>query len=401
MGNVALVSDGDGLVVTGDQSDVERFLLHADLLPVAEKLSLSRITAALRAGSDLAKTASGISEQSAYYLKVTPESAKRIKDAGGLMKTKTKGINFAMLGEPGSIGGWLQVEDGPLSVLTNPAVLSGLGGLMSQVAHQTEAQALKALLERLDGKLDDVRRAQRDALLAKMHRSADAIEDATTLREHGGDAATLWSKVSGESSMILEVQRAALLSLGALADRIEGKSKMGELKRTTREIEREVAVQLAILARCFELQDQFIVVELDHVFATAPQSLDGHRAGLAAARANRRTQVLARTEKLMERMDAAGVVANANIVVHGRAARAVIGSLNSTATLVNDFRAPLGIESSREPMEAVRWREAVRDPQQLKTAGAEVGQKAVTFGAVATAIAVGTSKVKNSQNEGA
>ena len=52
-------------------------------------------------GADVATTASGIVEQSAMYLKLTPESAKRLKDAGGLMKTKTEGISHAMLGETG------------------------------------------------------------------------------------------------------------------------------------------------------------------------------------------------------------------------------------------------------------------------------------------------------------
>lgn len=401
MGDVTLISDGDGVVVAGDHSDVERFLEHADLMPVAEKFSLSKLTSVLRTGSELAQTASGAAEQSAYYLKVTPETAKRIKDTGGLMKTKIEGISFAMLGEPGSIGGWLQVEDGPLSLLTNPAVLSGIAGLMSQVAHQTEAQALKTLLERIDGKLDDVRRTQRDALLAKMHRSAEAIEDAMTVREHHGDAATLWSKVSGESAMISEVQNAALLRLEALAGKVDGTTKVGELKRTAQEVEREVTVQLAILARCFELQDQFTIIELDHVLATAPHSLDGHRAGLARARENRRERVLGRTERLMRQMDAAGGVTNANILVHARAARAVIGSLNTTAALVDDFHAPLGIDSSREAVTAVRWREAVRDPQQLRTAGTEVAQKAAVAGAVASVIAAASNNLKNPPKGGA
>ena len=47
-------------------------------------------------------------------------------------------------------------EDGPGSLLTNPAVLSGMGGLMSQFAQQSEAQELKALLVSIDEKLDDV-----------------------------------------------------------------------------------------------------------------------------------------------------------------------------------------------------------------------------------------------------
>ena len=231
------------------------------------------------------------------------------------MPTDTEGISHIMLGVPGKIGGWLQAETGPGALVTNPAVLSGLGGLMTQLAQQAEASDLKALLVRMDEKLDDVRRAQRDAVLARLHGAAATIDDAMVLRERGGDPETLWSKVNGTSETVHEVQSAALLALGALAEKVEGKRKTGELKKATQEIEQQVAVQLAILARCFELQDQFAIVELDYVLATAPQHLDGHRLGLAETRRKRREAVLERTASLIEQMDAAGNIANENILL--------------------------------------------------------------------------------------
>ena len=402
VGDITLVSDGDGVVVAGDRSAIERFLEHASLLQNAEEFELGKLSTVLKSGAEVAKTASGIAEQSALYLKLTPESAKRLKDAGGLMKTKTKGINHAMLGEPGKKSlKWLQVEEGPASWMTNPAVLSGIGGLMSQFAQQAEAHELKALLVRMDEKLDDVRRTQRDAVLAKMNGAAAAIEEAMTIHRHGGDPETLWDKVSGESVAILEVQNTALLALGALAEKVEGKSKAGELKRATQEIERDVAIQLAVLARCFELQDEFRVVELDHVLASAPENLEGHRLGVAEARQNRRAAVLERTSRLMQRMDVAGNIADANTLLHARAARCVIDSLNATAEIVGDFHAPLGIEASRDALRPTRWREALRDPQQLKKAGAEVGQKAAIIGGTTAAVVIGTVGVKNIPKDGA
>ena len=187
---IELASDGEGIVVVGDRGAVARFLDEAGLLEQAREFALDKLSTTLRAGSDLAQAASGIAEQSAMYLKLTPESAQALKDAGGLMKTKTEGVSHAMLGDPGRIGKWLQVEDGPASLLTNPAVLSGVGGLMSQLAQQAEAQELKALLLRIDAKLDEVRRDQRDEVLAKMDRAAAAIEEAMTIHDHGGDPKT-------------------------------------------------------------------------------------------------------------------------------------------------------------------------------------------------------------------
>lgn len=379
---IELVSDGDGLVVVGDQSAVERFLSQTGLLPDASRISLARLRSVMRTGAELAEIASEVAERSAFYLKLTPESVERIREAGGLMKTDTEGISHIMLGVPGKIGGWLQAEDGPGALLTNPAVLSGLGGLMTQLAQQAEANDLKALLVRMDEKLDDVRRAQRDAVLAKLHGAAATIEEAMILRERGGDPETLWSKVSATSETVHEVQSAALLALGALAEKVEGKRKTGELKKTTQEIEQQVAVQLAILGRCFELQDQFAIVELDYVLATAPQHLDGHRLGLAETRRQRREAVLERTTSLMKQLDAAGGIVNESILLHVRAARAVVDNLNTTAAAIEEFHEPLGIESGREELDVVPWSEAIRDPQQLKRAGAEAGKAAVVTGAV-------------------
>jgi len=379
--DVELVSDGEGVLVAGDRSAVTQFLVHLGLLDQARDVDLSRFTTLAKTGSDAFATISEVVERSAMYLKLTPESAARLKSSGGLMKTKTKGIRHAMLGEAGKESlKWLQVEDGPGSLLTNPAVLSGVGGLLSQCAQQTEAQELRALLVRIDGKLDDVRRAQRDAVLARMRSSAAAIEEAMTIHAHGGDPQTLWDKVCASSEVILNVQDEALLALDALAHQVEGKSKSGELKRATQGIEGGVAVQLAILARCFELQDQFRVVELDHVMATAPKKLEGHRRGLEAARTIRRASVLDATGRLMGRLDAAGEISNENILLHARAARSVIGSLNATAAFVDDFHVPLGIETNRRSVDVIPWRAALGDPAQRRVAGREVGQNVAVLG---------------------
>ena len=190
---IELVGDDEGVVVLGERSAIERYLDHIGLLAEAQAVDLSRLRSLLRFGSDAAEAISCIVEQSSLYLKLTPESAQRLKDAGGLMPTKTKGVSWAMLGEVGRGSlKWLEVQDGPASLLLNPAVLSGVGGLLAQFAQQTEAQELKALLVGIDEKLDDVRRAQRDQVLARVQGAADAIEEAMTIRDHGGDPQTLW-----------------------------------------------------------------------------------------------------------------------------------------------------------------------------------------------------------------
>lgn len=399
---IELIHDGDGLAVVGEPPAVERFLDSLGLLSLSHELRLDRLGSALDTGAEVAEVASDVVTMAGRYVKLTKESAEDVQKYG-LMPTKTKGISHAMLGDPGSISKWIQIESGPGSLLTNPAVLSGIGGLMTQLAKQAEANELRALLMSIDEKLDDVRRAQRDSVLAKMDRATLAINEALIIRDHGGNRETAWGKVESESGTIAEVQGSALRALDALADKVDGKKKVGELAKATQEIEHEVTVWLAVLARCFQLQDEFGVLEIDHVLDAAPADLDGHRLGLSAAQQERRDLIVAKTRRLISRMDQAGAIANSNVLLHVRAARSTVDAVNSSARSIDDFHIPLGIEPTRGSMDATRWGDALRDPQQLKNAGVEAGRKTLSGLAIAgtTAIAVVASVavVKNTQGD--
>lgn len=373
--------------MVGSNKAVRRFLKQHGLAKVADSFDLERLRKTLGVSSDLLDSVSTIAEQSAMYLKLTPESAQRLKDAGGLMSTKTKGISHAMLGKTGdSSMKWLQVDTKASSLVTNPAVLAGVGGLMSQAAQQAEAQEFREFLVRIEGKLEDVRIGQRNAIFARMHTAAGQIEDAQTLRENGGDPRTLWDKVQGAHAAIINVQEETLLALGLLADKAQSDDKPGAIKRATGEIEQEVVMHLAVLARCFELEDQFRIIELDHVMATAPDYLEGHRQGVTENRDKRRGAVLGKTQALMQRLDRYGAIANENILLHSRAARAIVKSLNATAESIESFHQPLGVAIAREDISALPCREAWRDPEQRKTAGKEAGQKALGYGTAAAGL---------------
>jgi len=381
---VEIVSDGEGALVVGSNKAVRRFLKQHGLAKVADSFDLERLRKTLGVSSDLLDSVSTIAEQSAMYLKLTPESAQRLKDAGGLMSTKTKGISHAMLGKTGdSSMKWMQVDTKASSLVTNPAVLAGIGGLMSQTAQKAEAQEFREFLVRIEGKLDKVRIGQMNAVFARMHTAVGQIEDAQTLRENGGDPRTLWDKVQGAHAAIINVQEETLLALGSLADKAQSDDKPGAIKRAAGEIEQEVVMHLAVLARCFKLEDQFRIIELDHVMATSPDYLEGHRQGVTENRDKRRGAVLGKTQSLMQQLDRYGAIANENVLLHSRAARAIVKSLNATAESIESFHQPLGVAIAREDISALPWREAWRDPEQRKTAGKEAGQKALGYGTVA------------------
>lgn len=126
---IQLISDGDGLAVVGNKQDVEGFLRSVGLLSRAKDLGLDRLGSVLRTGAGIADAGSEIAANSGMYLKVTRESVEAIKEFG-LMDSKTPGVSHAMLGKPGFINKWIQIETGPGSLLTNPALLAGAAGIM-------------------------------------------------------------------------------------------------------------------------------------------------------------------------------------------------------------------------------------------------------------------------------
>ena len=371
---IELICDGEGLAVLGDPTAVNRFLDSEGLRTQSQELRLERLGPALETGSNIAELVSDIYANTGRYVRLTKESAEDVRRFG-LMPTSVRGISHAMIGEPGSIRKWIQIEDGPASLLMNPAVLSGVAGIMAQIARQQEVRALKELLVSIDGKLDDLRRGQRDEILAKMDRAVSVISEAMIIRERGGDRETAWRKVENEVGTIAEVQANALRKIEALADKVgdvDDGTGVGFLRKTTNEIESDVGVWLAVLAQCFRLENERTILELDHVLATNPRYWDGHRIGLSEALHEKRDEAVRRTTDLLERLDRAGAVARSNIILHAPAAHSVIDSVNTANGSLEKFHASLGGESHWKELARIRWKDAIRDPNQWRKAAKDV-----------------------------
>lgn len=354
---IQLISDGDGLAVIGDATAVERFLV-AEGLP-SKDLGLQRLGSALAIGAGVAQAGSELAANSGRWVKLTAESAEKVKKFG-LMQTKTPGVSHAMVGQPGSIKSWLQIETG--SFLPNPGMLAGAAGIMAQLAMQQAMDEITDYLAAIDEKVDDVLRAQKDAVLARMIGAGFVIQEAMTVRASRGrvDEVT-WSKVQAAPATIAETQAYALRQLDALAEKMERKTKIGELAEAAKEADVKVREWLAVLARCFQLQDGIAVLELDRVLDASPEELDGHRLGLKAARKDRLDVISRCTEQLMARMDAAAGTANSKVLLHPTTSPAVVQSREHVALTVADFHGRLGIESGRSSLEARRWVDAAAE----------------------------------------
>jgi hypothetical protein len=106
------------------------------------------------------QTGSEIAANSGRWVKLTEESAQRVKQFG-LMDTKIPGVKHAMVGQPGDIKHWIQIVKSPGTLATNPAMLAGAAGIMAQIAMQQTMAEITDYLAAIDEKLDDMRPPRR------------------------------------------------------------------------------------------------------------------------------------------------------------------------------------------------------------------------------------------------
>ncbi|KQY21194.1 hypothetical protein ASD16_17845 [Cellulomonas sp. Root485] len=357
---IQLISDGDGLAVIGNPAAVERFLVSEGLS--SKDLGLQRLGPALGTAAGVAQTGSEIAANSGRWVQLTKESAQ-LASKYPMVKNSATGLSTGVVrGDKGQFVGLLQFAKGPGSMLANPALLAGAAGIMAQVAMQQAMEEITDYLARIEEKVDDVLRAQKDAVLADMIGVHLVIEESMTVREHTGRVSEVtWSKVQATPATIARTQAYALRQLDALAEKLESKAQIGDVAKAAKEAELKAQEWLAVLARCFQLQDAIAVLELDRVLDASPDELDRHRVALKVARQNRLDLMSRSTERLMARMDAAADTANTKVLLHPTTSRAVVHSSNHVATAIDNFHVGLGIEANRESLEAKRWMDAAAD----------------------------------------
>lgn len=214
-------------------------------------------------------------------------------------------------------------------------------------------------LATIDEKVDDVLRAQKDAVLADMIGVGFALDEAMTLRgQVGRVSGVTWSKVQTTAMTVARTQAYALRQLDAIAEKLERKSAIPDRAKTATDAETKVVEWLAIIARSVQLHDAFSVLELDRVLDAAPGELDKHRIALKEARAKRLALIGQSVDSLVGRLDAAAHHANENVFLHPIAAKSIVVASNSIASNVIEFQRRLEVELNRDPLEAKRWAQA-------------------------------------------
>ena len=373
-GDVELVSDGENLLVIGDnRRSVEGFLRAQGLLEKAIDFGSRRLVPALHASAEMVQKISDAAAESGLWVKLTPESADFIKKFG-LTDTGVPGVAHAMVGPRGSIKKWLQIDTTTGAKVANPAALSGVAGALTQAAREQEAAQLRQLLEKLDQKLDQVLRGQRDDILGDLAGIEREIRAGMLTRTMEGSVDVLtWSKLAGASLQSRQVQSKAVLKLGGIADDLERHRNVGDLNAQLLHAKDEVRMWLAAVARCAAALNELAILELTYYAAIAPDQVNSKRLSLDAARHDDQAELYEGIAGLIQRMDKAENFANQNKILHLRGVPNAIRSIEDTKTLVRTFYEALGVEVDWKDIDPTLWLAAVREWNQWKNALTEAG----------------------------
>ena len=395
-GDIQLFSDGDGLAVFGAPGDVDAFLSSAGL--VTREFSLPTAVSGVGAA---ARATAEVVANSGRWVKLTEQSAAAISKTGLRTSGKSGLATGVLKGQKGQIKGFVEFVRAPGTLgasLLNPAMIATVGTLMQQQAMQKTMEEIKEYLAEIDAKVDDVIRAQNDAVLSQMIGVGLVLDEAVTVRDSVGRVSEItWSKVQGAAATIASTQAYALRQLDALADKIEAKSDPDEITKAVDAARPKVQEWLAVLARCVQLDDALSVIELDRVLDAAPDELDRHRLGLKTARQKRLEQIGQSTAQLVSRMDASVERANSAVLWNPLSSpKAVAACSRASGDLVH-FDELLGIGDGHETLSAKPWVDAVVE---VKDKVVDVGSSSVRAGRRAIGYGVGVFRSVDLDGDG-
>lgn len=379
-GEVEVIGDGEGLVFVGDPEQVAKFVASVGL--PSTSFDVSKLAPAAAVGGAVLNAASSVFANAGRWMKLTEESARAAQVLPLVKNSTTQFVHATTRGPSGQFAKNLQFVAKPGAFLTNPAVLAGVGGLMAQYAMQQTMDEITDYLGKIDAKVDDVLRAQKDAILSEMIGVEMLIDEALVVRDTVGHvSAVTWSKIQGEASTIARTQAYALRQLDAIAEKVERTAKIGELADLTKDAQSSVTEWLSVIARCFQLQEALGVLELDRVLAASPAEIDDHRLALQTARNRRREVIFRATHSLLTRMDAGAERANTKVLLNPFSAGAVVRARNDIAEGVNEFHIRLGLAEDTSLVEARSWVAAAVDVRDdVIEAGTDGAQAVGRFG---------------------
>ncbi|MGP5659486.1 hypothetical protein [Corynebacterium falsenii] len=358
--DVQVYSDGDGIAVFGEESQVDAFLERwkGNVLAAFPKENYS---ASVRNISTISRGIGEIQAQSGKWLKLSDESVALLKKAGPSF-SKKNGLMYGVVRNPkGQLMGHLQFTKAAIFV-PGPHTFIAAGAVLAQVAAEQQMKEISKHLESIEDKLDYVLKDLKGSLFAELEGATASIDKAMVLREETGRVNEVtWSQVQGVQSSIYLIQSKALRRLMNLADTLEADASVADRLTAIGGVEGELTDLLAALSETFRLQDAFYIVELDRVMETDSDDLESHREAVQRSRKERVEKVTEVTTQLLERIYASGKVSRTERLRMLKKPELLIEKCNSAANEVVQTQVLLGADTTLEELESQTWTDALRE----------------------------------------
>lgn len=352
--------DDDNLILLGNPGTIDEFLHEQGMASSVTDITPHRGKGYL-AGA-VVQTWGDLSAQSGRWVKLTKESADGIRKFG-LMKDSKTGLSMGTIWAKGrgGIKGAVRFEQG-VGTKLNPAVLTNVGALLTQAELQKSMEEITKYLEKIDEKVDDILRAQKDAILSNMIGANLVIEDAMSVRNQVGYVSqTSWDKVQSTSLVTAQTEAYALRQLDAIAEKIEKHAKVQDLATDLPTYRKQIDEWIAVLARCLQLQDASTILELDRIAQSAPEELNEHRKAIKITRKHRMDVITQTAIELLDRIRIAGESANQQVLLHPKASPQTVNGCNLIRADVTDFGKSLGLVEAEDSLPSRPWLDAARD----------------------------------------
>lgn len=380
---INVVEDEQGLLFLGDPTQIKSWL---DERGLASHEFTAKAAGMVRGAAKVVESTSGASGR---WVKLTKESAELVKKygkAGGLQPGVVQKSN-------GQIVKWLKFENP--SQLFSPAMATGIAGMMTQMAMEQAIQDITNYLARIDDKVTDLLRDQKDRVVADLMGAAFEVDEAAAIRSKTGALSdTAWTKLAPCAQTTTVALAYALTKLQGIAEKLVKPGSIEDLSRLAESAKDDVPAWLAVIAHAIKTRDRLSVVELERAFAETPDFLEKHREGIVEARKDRLGKVRGGIESFQAALEQAADRARGEKLLHPFAVDKALTIFDALMEQTGAFSHCLGIEMDEKTIErAPEWGEVagkfVGDVAAGATEGVQHMGGAVAGGAAALGEAAG------------
>ena len=336
--SVTIIQDEQGIVFLGDAGTIDLWLKDEGFDSKAFK---AKAVQTISSASKGAQAAGNAMAESGRWVKLTKESAELVAKYG---KTCKKGpFQAGVVRQPnGRIIKHLKfTQPGQL----NPALLTGVSGVMAQMALEQAVSEITDYLKEIDAKLDDLLRDQKDQTVSKLAGISHMIDETMFIYQQVGSiSATTWSKMSGCPQDIATIQAYAIAKIKGLTEKVEREQDPKQVRPLTQQIRQEIHQWLGMLASAVRMQDQVSCIELARVCQEEPEQLEAYKKGIVLARNKRLAEIEQSLNALGRQLETKAGIVSGKVLLNPYSSPHAIANIESITSDLNAFASTLQLE---------------------------------------------------------